>query len=337
MFNFHKTKKCFFILIILLLKQTYGMLELKDQQDSFSNVPREIFFLITDYGLSKIAKETPFKIKNINYIHNTNGYEDQYEEIIRYIQSLNLTSKKFLNLITQYREEYLKTFINEKKLFYFAINTNNTKPLDYSFLPIKQSYKKQQAMLKWLQWEMLYNSIVSILKMKHNNRGRNNYAVKASKNCLQACIDIMHENIIEEFLKYYTPYTDKKIYAIYAKKVGYQYQPINSTWLDNYLRSRGKDKPQNLNPNNSLYIEYTDHEIKKLNYFVQKHKNFCLKNKNNLINLLKKPSSSIKKIYLLMRFLIVYNSLKDKKKNNFIKDTLMKLSNEYWYNQRKFF
>ncbi len=336
MFNFHKTKKCFFILIVLLLKQTYGMLELKNQEDWFSNIPQEIFFLITDCGLSKIAKETPFKIKHINYIHKTNGHEDQYKEIIRYIQSLNLTSKKFLNFIGQYREEHLKKFIDEKNLFYFAINTNNTRPIDYSFLPINHNYKKQLIMLKWLQWEMLYNNIVSILKMKNNNN-KNIYLVKASKNCLQACLQIMHKNIIEEFLKNYTPYTDKKIYAIYAKKVGYRFQRINSTWLDNYLRSHGKDKPKILNPKNSLYVNYTYNEIKKINYFIKKHKNFCLKKKDSIIDFLKKPSSSIKKIYLLMRFLIVFNSLKDKEKNNFIKDILTKLSNEYWYNQQIFF
>lgn len=335
MFNFHKTKKCFFILIVLLLKKTYGMLELKDQQDWFSNIPQEIFFLITDCGLSKIAKETPFKTKHINYIHKTNGHEDQYEKIIKYIQSLNQTSKKFSNFIHQYREQHLKKYINEKKLFYFAINTNNIRPIDYNFLPIKHNYKKQLVILKWLQWEMLYNSIVSILKMKNHNNN-NIYLVKASKNCLQVCLQIMHENIIGDFLKNYTPYTDKKIYTIYGKKVEYHF-PHNSTWLDNYLKSKGKDKPKILNPNNSLYVNYTDHEINKLKNFIQKHKNFCLKNKYNIIDFLKKPSSSIKKIYLLIRFLIVFNSLKDEEKNNSIKDTLTTLSNEYWYNQEIFF
>lgn len=337
MFNLKKIKKHFFI-SVLLIKQTYGMISTIDNRDFFSNLPKETFFLIIDLGLSGIINEPHSKIKTINCIHKTNGNEKKYEKIIKYIQSINLTSQKFLALTNIYRQAKLKNFINEKDLFSFVIDTNNTKPIDKNFLPIKNNYKKQLAMFRWLQLEIFYASIVKNLQAqeRYNQNYKKFYLIKASKNCLKFSLEIMYNKIVYSFIKNYRPYINKKIRALYKNKI--LNQKSNDTWLDKYIKSNGKNKPKILKFDKSLYIEYTDCEKHELNKFIAKHRHFCFNNRKNILNLLKQKTSHRKKLYLIMRFLIVFNSIKIyNQKKRYIGNLLTVLSNEYWYDPSLFF
>lgn len=335
MLNLKKIKKYFLICIALLVKQTYGMVATIDNRDSFSNLPKETFFLIIDLGLSSIIKEPRSKIITINYIHKTNGNEHRYEKIIKYIQSINLTSKKFLELTNTYRIQNLKYFIKEKDLFSLAIDTNNTKPIDGHFLPIQKNYTKQTAMFKWLQWEIFYNTIVTNLRAYQNYKKnkKNFYLTKASKNCLKYCLIIMQNKIVYDFLSNYIPHINKRILSIYKSKVLKNIQEPY-TWLDAYIESNFTHKPRIPAYNNFLDLNYTPDEENKLKIFIKKNKNFCLENEKNILNLLKNNLTCRQKIYLIMRFLIVFNSIE---KKELIENFLTVLSNAYWYNTSLFF
>lgn len=338
MFNFKKIKKYFLICIILLIKQTHGMIGITDNRDFFSTLCKDPFFSIIDFGLSSIINEYHPTIKSIHYINKTDENACKYEKVIRYIQSINLTSKKFLGLIYKYRITNLKNFIEEKDLFYFAIDKGNTKPIDCHFLPIKTNYKKQIAIFRWLQWETFYNSIVNNLQAQehYNQDYKKFYLIKASKNCLKFSLEIMYNKIVYSFIKNYRPYINKKIRALYKNKI--LNQKSNDTWLDKYIKSNGKNKPKILKFDKSLYIEYTDCEKHELNKFIAKHRHFCFNNRKNILNLLKQKTSHRKKLYLIMRFLIVFNSIKIyNQKKRFIGNLLTVLSNEYWYDPSLFF
>ena len=332
MFNLKKIKKYFLICIFVLIKQTYGMIERTGNRDCSSTLCKDTFFLIIDFGLSSIINEHHSRIKSIYYTNKTNANTCKCEKIIRYIQSINLTSKKFFGWIHEYRITNLKNFIEEKDLFSFAINTNNIKPIDYPLLPIDNNYKKQIAIFRWLKWQTFYNSIVNNLQIQetYNKQNNNNklYLIKASKNCLMYSLGIMYHKIVYFFIKNYSPGIDESILALYNETKS------SNTWLDQYIKSNGEHKPKILKFDQSLYIKYTEDEKNQLNKFIMKHRNFCFNNRKNILDFLERKISHRKKLYLIMRFLIVFNSIKTyKQKKSFIENILTVLSNAYWVNQ----
>jgi hypothetical protein len=346
-------KNIFFLSLFFLLKTSPAMV---------SNHPvglgKDTFFLIIDCNTEEINKQPLSSIKNINAFHHTIGNEAKLAELLYSIQSLRLVSKTFLMLTDQYIQEKLQKFLTPQDLFHYQINMNKSPCINKNFLIYRDYSKTQMPLFERMQWYIFYEDLIQQLRESAQRQSFEKptslYLIKASKNALKYASGIMYYNTLNQLhnnkqqgsidskvLEIYHTLNSKNEFDSHSQK-----NP-NGGLLDRYVKSDGKNIPKLLPPDKSLFVPYDKAELKPLEYFIIKHRNFCFGNKNTIFNFLNNPeklkncfrhcNKDDRKQYLIMRFLIVFNSIKnEKKKEKIMYKFLPQLSNAYWYNKFNF-